>query len=412
MINVKIAGAAPTHVDRLTPQFSVDKDGHINWTPGLIDYNASLFYRGRTITNEEFNALFLNSVYQGNYLTDSLTALFDKHLPTSIANTFSSTYNLLPSYTKSFTKEDWSERHTDGYYYITVYAEEHGFKPDPNNSNTEKMNIDTEVYLLDKFGQFYEVSQVEVDTENTVRIYTDDNTLEGFFVIRTNDKSFRLADMVKISVSQIEGLADVATSAKYTDLIDIDSPTGPNTRIAQNAADIVGIINGTHTVAKATNAENAEYTIHLLKTGTIQNVPITAIFEENSSIVKQAAGYSSNGTIALKFAEIDARLDDLGFKEGNAYINYPKITDVTQNKLIRHGNWCMFQFTAKIFLASGMAVLSYFIPSVFHPKTEVHYQLGSTSFDIRSDGTVQITRGDSDIDITVDVQLGWECDPL
>ena len=295
MINIELNGTAPTHVERIAPQFSVDETGKITWLPGLVDYDASLFYRGKTVTNDEFNTLFLRNVYQGNYITDSLSELFDEHLSTAIYRSFTSDFNLVPSYVKSFGPSDWGTLQSDGYYYITIPASEHGFEPDDEESALDKMNIDTEMYLLGTDGRFYEVTQVDTDSDNTVRLYTDDNTLSGFVVIRTNDKAYALA-AATIDATQISGLAKVATSAKYTDLIDRTTPTGPDTRIAANAANIAALMSDTeyedypfvHNADFATNATNANYATNLLGTGTIQNQPISTIFETGSNYVKNA----------------------------------------------------------------------------------------------------------------------------
>ena len=66
------------HVNRLEPEISIDPTTQrIVWEPRLLDYDASLFYRGKTVSNDEYNALFLQGVYQGNYIADSLVELLD-----------------------------------------------------------------------------------------------------------------------------------------------------------------------------------------------------------------------------------------------------------------------------------------------------------------------------------------------
>lgn len=316
MIDIDLNGSAPQHVSRLTPQFSVDKTGRIEWLPGLVDYDASLFYRGKTVSNDEFNTLFLRNVYQGNYITDSLTELFNKHLNTAVYRSFTSEFNLVPSYVKTFTQDDWGAKAEDGYYYITITPEEHGFEPD-EGATLDRMNIDTEMYLLGVDGRFYEVSQVDTDPDNIVRLYTDDNTLSGFVVIRTNDKAYALAS-VTIDANQITGLATAATTGKYADLVDINAADGPNTRIRNNERTLMAIISDTEAldgypfVRKAdfaTTAADAEYAKNLLGTGTIQNQKITDIFESGSNYVKNATmanDYNTQtGTIQAKFKSID-----------------------------------------------------------------------------------------------------------
>ena len=300
--------STPQHVERIKPQFSVDISGKITWLPGLIDYDASAFYRGKTVTNEEFNQLFLRDVYQGNYITDSLTELFEKHLGTAIYRSFTTDFKLVPSYVKSFGTTDWGNLQEDGYYYITITAEEHGFKPAEEELDLDKMNIDTEMYLLGSDGRFYEVPQVDTESDNTVRLYTDDNTLSGFVVIRTNDKAYALATE-EIEASQVKGLANVATSAKYTDLIDIDAANGPNTKIRGLTKDILDIINGDTEVAEALHATNADNATRLLSGGYIQGIKVSDIFETGSRYVKDATkakNYDENsGTIKTRFDSIE-----------------------------------------------------------------------------------------------------------
>lgn len=317
------------HVERIKPEFSVSDGGLISWKASLTDYDASLFYRGKTVTNEEFNSLFLNKTFQSNYIADSLTEFFKVHLPESLVRTFKTHFELRESFVKTFDSNAWGERQADGYYYITIPASEHGITLPEDQSAIEGMNVDTEMYLLDAVsGTFYEVTQVETDTANTVKLYTDDNTLSGFVVIRTNDKAFTLAE-ARIDATQINGLADVAKSGNYADL-----KFKPDADIKANRDALNSILsdtaprNGYAFVHNADHASEAEYATHLLGSGTIQNQPISSIFEEGSSWVKNAS-YAKNAkyaehavnTTTARFAEyadsdtekgtIDDRLNSL-----------------------------------------------------------------------------------------------------
>lgn len=313
------------HVERVKPEFSISESGLVSWKSSLTDYDASLFYRGKTVSNDEFNALFLNKTYQGNYLADSLTEFFKTHLPEVISRRFRSQFDLHKSFVKVFDSTLWGNKQEDGYYYITIPATEHGITPPSDQPPVEGMNVDTEMYLLDATtGTFYEVSQVETDVNNTVQIYTDDNTLSGFVVIRSNDKSFVLAEG-RIDVSQIDGLAPVAISGNYEEL-----KFRPDDIIAANTNAIASIISDTayddehpfvHKADYATQAEEAEYAQNLLSTGTIQNIPISEIFEEASRTVKKATtakDYDVTGNIASAFIrvedkarEVDRRVEGL-----------------------------------------------------------------------------------------------------
>ena len=104
MIDVNLNGTEPTHVERISPQITVDDSGNVIWIPGLLDYDATVFGRGKTVTNEEFNTLFLRQLYQSNYITDSLTEFLKTHLDTVIGRKFTKTYKLVKSFTKIITQ--------------------------------------------------------------------------------------------------------------------------------------------------------------------------------------------------------------------------------------------------------------------------------------------------------------------
>lgn len=352
-------------MERLEPKMSVDDAGNIIWVPSHVDYDPSIFFRGKKVTDKEFNGLFLKQAYQSNHTADSLSTFLDKHLGVAIHRRFVSSFNLAPSYVKTFTPTLWGTLQPDGYYYINIPASEHGFPPNEIDEGGElsKVSIAAEMSLMSDTGQFYTVPQVEIDAENNVRVYTDDNTVAGFVIIRRSDKAFAVAAAI-VDATQIQGLAPVAVSARYTDLVDIDSETGPNTRIAANAADITKIINGEYTVGKALKSESAEYadyTKGLLLDSTIQGIPVSNIFEEGSSYVKNAtvAQYAdldkSKGTIA-------ERLDNLGFKEGStssgaiifdSEITRLQLLDTTKSSIsaTRQGNYVIL--TLKLSYGNG-----------------------------------------------------------
>ena len=274
MANTNIIGVAPQHVQRIDPDITVDELGNVIWTPCLLDYNANVFYRGKTVTNDEFNTLFLRQLYQGNYTTDSLVELLKEHLGTAIHRKFTNTYKLVNSYVQTFTSDAWGEAHEDGYYYITIPASVHGFEP-LGGPELERMNIDVELYLLNNDGRFYEIDQMYVDPDNTVTLYTDDANVIGFVVIRTNERSYSLA-AGDIHAEQVRGLAKVGITGLYNDLHGLPDLTG----ITTNAEDIAKIIAGDTTV------ENANYAKDV--TDSVGHRPIANIFEEGSSVVKRA----------------------------------------------------------------------------------------------------------------------------
>ena len=319
MLNVELNGTEPEHVERIAPKISVDEHGNIDWVPGLLDHNAKVFHRGKTVTNEEFNELFLQQVYRGNYLTDSLREFFNIHLSSAIRRKFRNDFKLVNSYIQPFTSTDWGEQQADGYYYINIPAATHGFTIDTADNPINSVNIDIEMYLLNTDGLFYEVTQANIDSDNSVVLYTDDTSVPGFVVIRANDKSYALID-VDITVDQIVDIAKVGKTGRYADLEDIDAADGPNTKIKQNTDDILAILTGTNNagdliaVAQAVKAVDAAYAKSV--TENINNIPLTNIFEDNATsyIVKEsriAHNYSNTGTIANKFTDLDNNIDSV-----------------------------------------------------------------------------------------------------
>lgn len=312
-------------MDRIEPRMSVDSSGNITWVSSILNYNADKYYRGKKITDEDFNELFLNQAHQGNYIADTLSVFLKDHLKTAIQRTFTASFNLRTSYVKIFTPTDWGSADADGYYYINVPAEEHGFHALAEGDVLETMNIDTEMYILNSKGAFVEVMQVEILENNLVRVYTDDNTIAGFLVVRNNDKSYRLTE-TSIDASRIVGLHPVATAGTYNSLVDIDAPDGPNTRIANNTAAIQELLAGDGIVKKATYAETANTANHLTKEGTIQGIKVSNIFEDGSSYAKNATNVVS--TIAGK------NITDIFEANGTTVKNATNVTTQINGKAI------------------------------------------------------------------------------
>lgn len=369
MIDVNIDGTLPEKVDRIPPQLSVNKDGSINWTPAYTDHNVAAFFRGKTLSPEEYNAALVKQIVQANYLSDSLSDFFNKQLSTVIYNNFINKFNLERSYIKTFFEEDWGEQQEDGYWYITIPADVHGFKLAAENQDVyERMNIDANMYLLDHNGKFKEVSQVDVDTQNTVRLFTDDPTLTGFVVVRTNDKAYALAEGY-IQAHQLTGLANVATSGKFNDLVDINAADGPNTKIRANAIRIQQLIDGkdaednplqVYKAHLADKADTANYASRIEPEGYMNDVLISEIFNgPASSIVKQSVKATDVDVINQNTnddAEVKFRLGNgIGFSKTVNHVNHANnatsATNVNTTKLdsaddivkFRLGNGTIFE---------------------------------------------------------------------
>lgn len=437
MLDVNLNDTEPKHVERIEPQITVDDSGNIIWVPSLLDYDASVFHRGKTVTNKEFNNLFLRQLYQGNYITDSLVKFLKDHLSTAIHRKFTSTYKLVTSYTKVFTSEDWSAVDENGYAYITVPVEEHGFKP-VEDATGRGMNIDTELYLLNADGRFYEIDQITTDPDNTVQIYTDDTSVMGFVVIRSNERSYAITGAT-VSAEDITGLATVARTGLYTDLFGTPDLSGINV----NAEAINKIVDGTTAVGNAQNTKNV--------TESIGGQALNIIFETGSSVVKNATtakNYISGGGIDDKFKEVEqsiytntlllqedirtinARLDALGFKEGVASYEGFRTPYDYSSSLKKQGKYVLFDFSMTgmpsyypLLLEGETATIT--IPSEFCPKTDTqifafgqNYNTVGASFEyyhritVTTSGRIEITQptaSSGSLQMTsFYIETGWE----
>ena len=415
MLNIELDGSEPEHVERIEPKMSTDAQGNISWVPSLLDHNAKVFHRGKTVTNEEFNELFLHQVYRGNYLTDSLSKFFEAHLSNAIRGKFRSDFKLIPSYIKTFTSADWGTLQDDGYYYINIPAEEHGFTIDTEEAALDRINIDIEMYLLSPEGLFYEVTQAHIDTDNTVQIYTDDNTVPGFIVIRANEKAYALVD-VTIGANQVDGLHAVATSGKYADLIDINAANGPNTKIKQNTTAIQAILDGYKIVddvqeeVRVALADKANESINADNlTGSINNIDIKDILEDSATsyIVKEAtlaSNYKAGGSIANKLNEVNTNLNSVNTTLTNA-INTVK-SDIQNGTIVAQS--AQSAQSAQDYAASGTIINKFnSIDNTIASMNEVLYE-GSeiaTTDGVEYHTNKPLTDGDV-LDITVGVYVG------
>lgn len=274
------------NVPRKEPNLVVGSSGVIKWEPIITDHDAAQYYRGKTLTNKEFNDLIIKQIYQANYTADTLALFLKKHLNTAIGNKFESDYNLVHSYVQTITEQDWGELQQDGYYYMYIPAEVHGFKPVPEAG--AGINIDTELYLCNPdTGEYHEVSQVTVDIDNTVTLYTDDPRVIGVVIIRTNERSYALSG-AHITTDHITDLAEVAKTNSYKSLKDAPDLA----QVSENKADIQALLTGDKRVKEATYASYV--------TGFIAGQPLNTIFETGTGIVKRATAakdYITGGTI-------------------------------------------------------------------------------------------------------------------
>lgn len=294
------------NVERPKPSIGIDSAGKITWNPIIAEFNREQWYRGKVLSNDEFNNLWEQQVRQGNYTADSLVAILGEHLNTSIKRTFQTDYQVIPSYTKIFTSEMWQGPDSEGYYSISILSTEHLFEPLDESNFLEGFNIDVDMYLLID-GKFCQVQQYNIQQGNAVTLYSDTNEVPGYVVIRSNDRSYSLSGS-NISAEFISGLAPVATTNLYTDLA-----ARPDDQINSNTSRITElekILNP----ANPTTVSVAEYAKTLDDNSKINNIKISDIFEMGTNCVKFATraeiadNYYNNGMIAREFRTLSEQI--------------------------------------------------------------------------------------------------------
>ena len=300
-------------IPNIDKNLKIEDTGKLTWEEQYLPYDPAVFYQGKKVTNEEFNRLFVGNIAQGNYLTKTLKRLTED-LDVVVSRKIETLYDLKPSFLKTFVSNDWGTKSDDDYYYITIPAETHGYAVETG------LDIDVEMYILDSDNNYYEVSQVTVDTNNTVTLYTDVPVV-GLAVIRTNSRAIEYAANT-IDVKNIVGLATVARTGDYNALIG-----RPDARITTLEQFKQNIENGTTSVP---NAKQAEKTVKAVSAALLTNIDgveplinghrLSEIFEDDGITVKKAtmttttvdhvkqADYAINATNAVnaeeaKFAE-------------------------------------------------------------------------------------------------------------
>lgn len=229
------------------------KDDKISWEAYFLEYDPSLFVSGKKVTNEEFNKLFIGHTAQINYLTRTLRDLLKNHFKSVVGAQVKAIYNLKESYFKAFTEADWGTKASDDYYYITISADEH-----KHTASGKGINIDTELYLIDTDGKYYESPFIYTDVYNTVTLYTD-TPLAGYAIIRTNSHATEY-NANTIDAANVLYLPSVAKTGKFSDLIDIPNFAGD---IAKNKARIDAIYDGEALIENVKLAEESDKAVRL-----------------------------------------------------------------------------------------------------------------------------------------------------
>lgn len=275
-------------IPQLKDTLFVDDDGNISWEAYYLNHDPSLYFPGKKLTHEEFNKLVTQSAAQTNYLTTTLKSLLSNKLEGVVSRKVTDLFDLKQSFFKTFDAADWGTKQSDGYYYITITPQEHGYPADAEER--VEPNIDTELYLLDPDGSgcFYEVSQIYTLAHNVVVLYTDVPCL-GYVTIRSNMRATEYkAD--KVDATNVVGLHNVAITGNYADL----NNTPNLDKIQENTQRINQILDGTQTVQDARNAYYARRATVINDNDTL-GIPaqlgrylLSDLFETIGPIAKQA----------------------------------------------------------------------------------------------------------------------------
>ena len=271
-------------IPQLNDTLSLDSEGNINWEDYYLKYNPDLYYPGKKITSEEFNKLIIQSAAQTNYLTKTLKDLFVNKFDGAVSRKVTGLFNLKQSFFKTFTPADWGTQHADGYYYIVIQPQEHGYTADVEPS------IDTEMYVVDPNddkGAFYEVSQIYTSSENVVTLYTDVPCL-GYVTIRSNMRAAEY-NANKVDAANIIGLHPVAITGDYNSL---SNRPNYDTSLQALTQKIQDLVDGNTIVPKSETSNRATYATILDDQGVVDaqlgRYKLKDIFETIGPIAKQA----------------------------------------------------------------------------------------------------------------------------
>lgn len=154
---------------------------------------------------------------------------------------------LNPPYIKEFGSEDWSQLNTDEYVLSITKAQ---------HEVDDHREIKMLMYIQDSDGKYVNVNQYKIGSDATVYLYSDLPN-SGFVTVARNRDAFIAGDVL-LEADSINGLAEVAKSGEYNDLIGKPNLEG----LEESSSLISRILSGGLTVpnaVSATNAQNANY---------------------------------------------------------------------------------------------------------------------------------------------------------
>lgn len=184
----------------------IEDSGAVTWAPLINEIPTELFYRGKTLTHEEFVNIILTQATQSNYTATALQTFFT-NLKTIIKNNFTNQFKLVASYTKHFDESTWSPWENDLYSFTIPVSEHKVVAPGEPEAPS---HIDTEMFIVDAQGA-KEVFQVAISEDGTVRCYTDNPESVGYVIVRNAGRAYNYA-AIDIPATDIVGLKEAVLS--------------------------------------------------------------------------------------------------------------------------------------------------------------------------------------------------------
>lgn len=194
------------------------------------------------------------------------------------------------NFKKAFTSADWVLDNESGLYKFQVTKTEHEVQ--------DYKEIRVTMYIINGSGEYQPVNQYTISTSGTVTCYSD-ATVAGVVLIGINKDAY-VVSTYTTDVSLITGLADVAKTGSYNDLLNKPDIS----QIQTNETNIANIIAGSQAVGKATNADSATEATYAATAG-------HATDADNATLAAKATADEDGVNIKVKYTKNDGTYQNM-----------------------------------------------------------------------------------------------------
>lgn len=235
-------------IDRINPQINIDDAGNITWVPSFVDYNPTLFYRGKTVTNDEFNQLFLQRTYQANYLSDSLNELLNNYLNEAIKKRIAAEGVSAEELNKAL--ENYYDKDTIDNKLANISLDDYYDKTEVDQLiDTAQSAIPTKVSELENDSNFLTSVPSEYITESVLNNYYDKDAVNNALTQVTSNMltTDTLQDIVQ--TKNFRNHMFFHAPVHFTENIIIDNISAKSLKPVSSETNIIKILDGVNTLA-------------------------------------------------------------------------------------------------------------------------------------------------------------------